>query len=147
MSKLLSGIEAPGHFISYHLPPRHDVTLHLNVPRRGPTMNQSYMPGLPCFQGWARGVVVNLSPPGDGLSEAVFSPTVEDLKRSWGCRLVRCNQDPSLAGREVMSRGYSTTAVICLCALAFFAGCFVQQLPGLPDVSTGVGFRAAQDCS
>ena len=37
-----------------------------------------------------------------------------------------------------MTRGYSPAVVLCLCALAFVVGRFVQQLPGLPEVGAGV---------
>ena len=47
------------------------------------------------------------------------------------------------AFKAVMSRGYSATTVVCLCALTFIVGCLVQQLPGLPDVSTGVSLLLA----
>ena len=37
-----------------------------------------------------------------------------------------------------MSRGYSTPALVCLCALAFICGRFLDILPGLPEANTGV---------
>ena len=37
-----------------------------------------------------------------------------------------------------MSRGYSTPTLLCLCALAFIVGRFVQQLPGLPEAGRRV---------
>lgn len=37
-----------------------------------------------------------------------------------------------------MSRGYSTPVLLCLCALAFILGRFVQQIPGLPEASRKV---------
>jgi len=37
-----------------------------------------------------------------------------------------------------MSRGYSTPAVLCLCALAFVCGRFLDAIPGLPEAPSGV---------
>jgi len=37
-----------------------------------------------------------------------------------------------------MSRGYSTPAVLCLCALAFICGRFLDAIPGLPEAPSGV---------
>lgn len=39
-----------------------------------------------------------------------------------------------------MSRGYSTPVLVCLCALCFIFGRFIQEIPGLPDTSKGVRF-------
>ncbi|KAK9841956.1 hypothetical protein WJX81_000879 [Elliptochloris bilobata] len=36
-----------------------------------------------------------------------------------------------------MSRGYSTPAVVCLCALAFICGRFLDIIPGLPEAHSG----------
>lgn len=40
--------------------------------------------------------------------------------------------------RWSMSRGYSTPTVVCLCALAFICGRFLDILPGLPEAQSGV---------
>ena len=42
------------------------------------------------------------------------------------------------AGDAAMSRGYSTPTLLCLCALAFIVGRFVQQIPGLPEAGRRV---------
>lgn len=33
---------------------------------------------------------------------------------------------------------YSTPLLLCLCALSFIAGRFIQQIPGLPESNRGV---------
>lgn len=37
---------------------------------------------------------------------------------------------------------YSTPVLLCLCALSFIAGRFIQQIPGLPESNRGVRHHA-----
>ena len=37
-----------------------------------------------------------------------------------------------------MSRGYTTSTLLCFCALSFIFGRFVQEIPGLPQTKSGV---------
>ncbi|CAK0751918.1 hypothetical protein CVIRNUC_002105 [Coccomyxa viridis] len=36
-----------------------------------------------------------------------------------------------------MSRGYTTTTLLCFCALSFIFGRFIQEIPGLPQTKSG----------
>lgn len=46
-----------------------------------------------------------------------------------------------------MSRGYTTTTLVCFCALSFIFGRFIQEIPGLPQTKSGVCSNAVNAVS